>query len=174
MSRCSLSMVSTRLPSRSKIERLGLSLDEFCRRVRGGLAHATWEQKRQLIEWLVARVIVSDGEVEIRYVIPSTPAAEADRFCHLRSDYREHLRQAEGVQGRRHPLRQDRHQLRRHHPSRGRHHRFTMTVNRPWLCGPGMRWCGLILKMDGSLVQASRTAWNGVRHLSALRCLAKL
>jgi hypothetical protein len=33
--------------------------------------------------------------------------------------------------GRRHPLRQDRHQLRRHHPPRGRHHRFTMTVNRP-------------------------------------------
>ena len=27
------------------------------------------------------------------------------------------------------------------------------------LCGPGMSWCGLILKMDGSLVQASRITW---------------
>jgi site-specific DNA recombinase len=115
----------------AEIAHLALNLDTFCRRVRSGLTHATWEQKRQLIEWLVARVVVSDGEVEIRYIIPTTPAAEADRFCHLRSDYREHLRQAERVPGSRHPLRQDRHQLRRRHPSRGRHHRFTMTVNRP-------------------------------------------
>ncbi len=115
----------------AEIARLALNLDAFCRRVRHGLAQATWEQKRQLVEWLVARVVVADGEVEIRYVVPATPAAEADHLCHLRSDYREHLRQAEGVQGRRHPLRQDRHQLRRRHPSRGRHHRFTMTVNRP-------------------------------------------
>ena len=40
--------------------------------------------------------------------------------------------------------------------------------------GLGMSWCGLILKGDGSLVQASWMAWKGVRHRSALRCLAKL
>ena len=34
-------------------------------------------------------------------------------------------------QGRRHSLRQDRHQLRRIHPPRRRRHRFKMTVNRP-------------------------------------------
>ncbi len=28
--------------------------------------------------------------------------------------------------------------------------------------GPGMRWCGLILKADGSFVQASQMALNGV------------
>ena len=63
-------------------------MDEFCRRVRDGLDQATWEQKRQLIECLVARVVVTDGEVEIRYVIPTNPAGEATHFCHLRSDYR--------------------------------------------------------------------------------------
>ena len=81
----------------AEIAHLALNLDTFCRRVRSGLTHATWEQKRQLIEWLVARVVVSDGEVEIRYVIPTTPAAEAGRFCHLRSDYREPLGAREEV-----------------------------------------------------------------------------
>src|SRR6476659_261700 len=37
-----------------------------------------------------------------------------------------------------------------------------------------MRWCGLILNGAGSLAQASQMAWKGVRHRSALRCLAKL
>ena len=81
----------------AEIAHLALNLDTFCRRVRSGLTHATWEQKRQLIEWLVARVVVSDGEVEIRYVIPTTPAAEAGRFWHLRSDYRAPLGAAEGM-----------------------------------------------------------------------------
>jgi hypothetical protein len=35
-------------------------------------------------------VIVSDGEVEIRYVIPLSPESEQVRFCHLRSDYFTH------------------------------------------------------------------------------------
>ena len=73
---------------RAEIARLGLSMAEFCRRVSQGLAQASWEQRRQLIEWLVARVVVTDGEVEIRYVIPTSSASEAARFCHLRSDYR--------------------------------------------------------------------------------------
>ena len=67
---------------------MSLSIDEFCRRVQEGLDQATWEQKRQLIEWLVVRVIVTDGEVEIRYAIPTSPNGEATRFCHLHSDYR--------------------------------------------------------------------------------------
>ena len=70
------------------IARLGLSLEEFSRRIRQGLDQATWEQRRQLIEWLVTRVIVTNGEVEIRYVIPTSPAAQTGGICHLRSDYR--------------------------------------------------------------------------------------
>jgi site-specific DNA recombinase len=36
---------------------------------------------------LIDRVIVTDDEVEIRYVIPTSPESEHVRFCHLRSDY---------------------------------------------------------------------------------------
>jgi site-specific DNA recombinase len=85
----------------AELARLALSMDEFCRRVREGLEQATWEQKRQLIEWLVVRVIVTDGEVEIRYAIPTSPAGEATRFCHLRSDYRANDRSLETVPPRR-------------------------------------------------------------------------
>jgi hypothetical protein len=74
-----------------EVARVGLSMEEFCRRVREGLDQATWEQKRQLIEWLVVRVIVTDGEVEIRYAIPTSPAGEGTRFCQLRADYRDGL-----------------------------------------------------------------------------------
>jgi site-specific DNA recombinase len=38
----------------------------FCERVRAGLAEATFEQKRRLVELLVDRVIVTDEEIEIR------------------------------------------------------------------------------------------------------------
>src|SRR5919199_5500772 len=98
-----LRQLEAQVDRQAEIARVGLSLDEFCRRVREGLDRATWAQKRQLIEWLVARVIVTDGEVEIRYVIPTSPAGEATRFCHLRSDYRAALGQAEGVAGCCHP-----------------------------------------------------------------------
>src|SRR5712692_2841155 len=63
------------------------SIDAFCQRVQQGLAEATFEQKRQLIELLVDRVVVTGEEVEIRYVIPTSPTSEHIRFCHLRSDY---------------------------------------------------------------------------------------
>jgi site-specific DNA recombinase len=60
---------------------------EFCQRVQMGLATATFEQKRQLIELLVDRVVVTDGDVEIHYVIPTSHNGEHARFCHLRTDY---------------------------------------------------------------------------------------
>jgi site-specific DNA recombinase len=85
----------------AEIACVGMRMDEFFRRVRDGLDQATWEQKRRLIECLVARVIVADGEVEIRYVIPTSPAGEATHFCHLRSDYRGSRRAAEGSAGER-------------------------------------------------------------------------
>src|SRR5215216_3183553 len=63
------------------------SIEEYCQRVGEGLATANFEQKRKLIELLVDRVVVANGEVEIRYAIPTGPAGEHVRFCHLRSDY---------------------------------------------------------------------------------------
>lgn len=66
------------------------SIEEFCARVQSGLEGATFEQRRQLVELLVDRVVVTDGDVEIRYVIPTTPESEQVRFCHLRTDYFHH------------------------------------------------------------------------------------
>lgn len=80
------------------------SVAEFCQRVQAGLGHATFEQKRQLVELLIDRVLVTNGEVEIRYVIPTTPSSEHVRFCHLRSDY---FRTPDVVRvGNRHPAQQ--------------------------------------------------------------------
>ena len=52
-----------------------------------GLAEATFEQKRTLMELLIDRVLVANGDVEIRYAIPTHPRGETTRFCHLRKDY---------------------------------------------------------------------------------------
>jgi site-specific DNA recombinase len=46
------------------------SIEDFCDRVRGGVEVATFEQRRQLVELLIDRVIVTDEEVEIRYGDP--------------------------------------------------------------------------------------------------------
>jgi site-specific DNA recombinase len=64
---------------------LSNSIGEFCRRVRQGLDQASFEQRRSLVELLIDRVIVTDGDVEVRYVMPTDRASEQVRFCHLRS-----------------------------------------------------------------------------------------
>jgi len=81
-----------RAQSRQRMELAGVagSIEDFCERVRGGLANATFEQRRKLVELLIDRVIVTGEEVEIRYVIPTDPSSEQVRFCHLRSDYLDH------------------------------------------------------------------------------------
>ena len=66
---------------------LATAITAFCQRVQAGLTHATFEQKRTLVELLIDRVVVTNDEVEIRYVIPTSPAGEHTRFCHLRKDY---------------------------------------------------------------------------------------
>jgi site-specific DNA recombinase len=75
--------------SRQRMELAGVagSMEDFCERVRGGLANATFKQRRKLVELLIDRVIVTGEEVEIRYVIPTDPSSEHIRFCHLRTDY---------------------------------------------------------------------------------------
>ena len=69
---------------------LTTSIEAFCQRLQPGLANATFEQKRELVLLLIDRVIVTDGDVEIRYVVPTSPASEHIRFCHLRTDYFDH------------------------------------------------------------------------------------
>ena len=71
----------------AELVQLGSSIEDFCRRIHAGLVNATFDQKRAMVELLVDRVLVAEGEVEIRYVVPTHPNSEKVRFCHLRKDY---------------------------------------------------------------------------------------
>src|SRR4051794_21391537 len=66
---------------------MAASLEAFRERVQGGLAQASFEQRRQLVLLLIDRVVITDAAVEIRYVLPTSPDSEHVRFCHLRKDY---------------------------------------------------------------------------------------
>jgi site-specific DNA recombinase len=72
----------------SETTKLAAHIDTFCRRVQEGLAAASFEHKRALIELLIDRIIVTDGAVEIRYAVPTGPDGDREPFCRLRSDYR--------------------------------------------------------------------------------------
>jgi site-specific DNA recombinase len=76
--------------SQEQLTALAGSLEEFCRRVQAGLQAATFAHKRELVLLLIDRVIVTGEEVEIRYVLPTSPASEQTRFCQLRLDYFQH------------------------------------------------------------------------------------
>jgi len=66
---------------------LAQGIDAFCQGIAPTLDQLNFAQRRQLVELLIDRVIVSDGQVEIRYVVPTGPKGETTPFCHLRSDY---------------------------------------------------------------------------------------
>ncbi len=63
------------------------SIDQFCEQVRAVLATASFAQRRHLVELLIDRVIVTDEQVEIRYVIPTQPDGPHVPFSQLRTDY---------------------------------------------------------------------------------------
>jgi site-specific DNA recombinase len=75
--------------AKKQLETLTLAnnIKEFCQRIRSTIDDLNFEQRRQLVELLIDRVIVDDEKVEIRYVIPTSPNSENTRFCHLRTDY---------------------------------------------------------------------------------------
>src|SRR5689334_10472496 len=81
------SQLAAQADRRAELAGWAASAADFCRRVQVGLAGADFAQKRQLVELLIDRVLVTDGRVEIRYVIPLSPDSERVRFCHLRKDY---------------------------------------------------------------------------------------
>ena len=62
-------------------------IEAFCQTIRAGLATATFEQRRLLAELLIDRVIVTDGQAEIRYVLPTSPDGPHRPFCQLRKDH---------------------------------------------------------------------------------------
>jgi site-specific DNA recombinase len=69
------------------LAQIAAQIDRLCARVQQGLAQATFEQQRQLVELLLDRVVVTDEQVEIRYVIPTSPGSETIPFYQLRTDY---------------------------------------------------------------------------------------
>jgi hypothetical protein len=81
------SQLEAKVDRRAELTGWAASAAAFCQRVQAGLADADFAQKRQLVELLIDRVLVTDDEVEIRYVIPLSPDSERARFCHLRKDY---------------------------------------------------------------------------------------
>ena len=62
-------------------------IEAFCHHTQASLAELNFAQRRQLVELLIDSVLVYNGDVEIRYVIPTGPAGEKKPFCHLRKDY---------------------------------------------------------------------------------------
>ena len=76
---------------------LAAHAEVFCRRVRDGLAAADFDQKRALLELLVDRVVIANGAVETRYVVPTGPDGEREPFCRLRSDYRASVQSPQGL-----------------------------------------------------------------------------
>jgi site-specific DNA recombinase len=72
---------------RTELSEVVDSMEKFCEQVKAGLCDATFEHRRALVELLIDRVIVTDEEVEIRYVIPTSPEGPHQPFCHLRTDY---------------------------------------------------------------------------------------
>ncbi|MPR11115.1 hypothetical protein [Microvirga tunisiensis] len=69
---------------------IAASLEAPRERLQHGLAKATFEQRRQLVLLLVHRVVVTNDELEIHYVLPISLASEHVRFCQLRKDYFNH------------------------------------------------------------------------------------
>ncbi|HZB95805.1 MAG TPA: recombinase family protein [Herpetosiphonaceae bacterium] len=63
------------------------SIDAFCQQIQAGLESATFEQRRALVELLIDRVIVTNDDVEIRYVVPTSSTGSHRPFCQLRTDY---------------------------------------------------------------------------------------
>jgi site-specific DNA recombinase len=79
---------------RQQLAGVAASVEAFRARVQRGLAEASFEQRRQLVLLLIDRVVVTDADVEIRYVLPTSAESERVRFCHLRKDYFEHPMQS--------------------------------------------------------------------------------
>ena len=70
-----------------EVSAIAQSMTQVLKGLRVGLGQASFQQRRQLVELLIDRVVVTDGHVEIRYVIPTTSSSTKTRFCHLRTDY---------------------------------------------------------------------------------------
>ena len=72
---------------RLELQAVADGIERFCQTIRAGLAAVTFEQRRLLAELLIDRVIVTGDQVEIRYVLPTSPDGPHRPFCQLRKDH---------------------------------------------------------------------------------------
>ena len=73
---------------RGELSGMASSIEAFCATVHPILEQATFAQRRQLVELLIDRVVVTENRVEIRYVIPTQADGPHIPFCHLCTNYR--------------------------------------------------------------------------------------
>lgn len=85
---CQLQATATQ---RIALSQVADSIEVFCAKIRPVLHQADFEQKRQLVELLIDHVVVTNGDVEIHYVIPTQPEGPHIPFSHLCLNYRSHL-----------------------------------------------------------------------------------
>ena len=82
-----LQQLNATTQQREALTELFPPMETFCQQTQPVLEAATFAQRRQLVELLIDRVIVTDDEVEIRYVIPTQPDGPRTPFMHLRTNY---------------------------------------------------------------------------------------
>ena len=80
-------LLDAAVSQRLELGAVARGIGAFCQTVRAGLATATFEHRRQLAELLIDRVIVTGDQVEIRYVLPTSPQGPHRPFCQLRKDH---------------------------------------------------------------------------------------
>jgi site-specific DNA recombinase len=78
-----------------EISAIADTIEAFCNKIQPVLEDATFEQKRQLVELLIDRVVVFDEQVEIRYVVSTKPDGPHVPFCQLYAAYRRNVRRYE-------------------------------------------------------------------------------
>lgn len=83
-----LAQIQTKADERIELGQVADSIEGFCAKIRPVLDRADFNQRRQLVELLLDRVIVNNSDVEIRYVIPTRSEGPYIPFSHLRTDYR--------------------------------------------------------------------------------------
>jgi site-specific DNA recombinase len=82
-----MAQLAGRATQQQELAGISRAITDFGARVEQGLATATFAQKRELVELLIDRVVVTGEEVEIRYAIPTSARSEHIRFCHLLTHY---------------------------------------------------------------------------------------